>query len=253
MKKLVLAVLALVVFAAPAAAAIEVEGDVYAGVYDKYMWRGLDLSGKQPVLQMGTDISAKGFTFSYWTNTQLSSGVNNALGLEFKHDEVTETDIILDYSFDASELLSVSVGDITYNFNAEGNTHELYLGLALNTILAPSLTIYYDWDAAKNAAADGSDLAGMYYTLSFGHDLELAENLGLSLGAAVNYNDESPFVGEYTELHNYELSVGLSYALNEQVSIDASAIDSDAISDEAELAIGKDGESTGGVSITLAF
>ena len=36
MKKLVLAVLALVVFAAPAAAAIEVEGDVYAGVYDKY-------------------------------------------------------------------------------------------------------------------------------------------------------------------------------------------------------------------------
>jgi opacity protein-like surface antigen len=247
MKKFVLALMALVVFAAPAAAAIEVEGDAYAGIYDKYMWRGFNLSGSKPVLQMGTDISAKGFTFSYWTNTQLSSGGG------YKHDEITETDVVLDYSFDVNDLLSVSVGDIYYNFNAEGNTHELYLSAGLNTILAPSLTIYYDYDAASGGAADGSDLAGLYYALAVGHDLELAENLGLSLGAALNYNDESPFVGEYSEMHNYELSVGVSYAVNDQISIDASAIYSDAISDEAELAIGKDGESTGGVSVTLAF
>jgi opacity protein-like surface antigen len=244
MKKFILAVLALAVFATPAAAAIEVEGDVYAGVYDKYMWRGFNLSASQPVLQMGTDISAKGFTFSYWTNTQLSGA---------GHDEITETDVVLDYSFDVNEMLSVSVGDIYYNFNVPGNTHELYLGLALNTILAPSLTIYYDYDAASGGAADGSDLAGLYYTLAAGHDIELAENMGLSVGAALSYNDESPFVGEYSEMHNYELSVGLSYALNDQVSIDASGIYSDAISDEAELAIGDDGESTGGVSITLVF
>ncbi len=244
MKKLIVAVLALAVFATPAAAAIEVEGDVYAGVYDKYMWRGFNLSASQPVLQMGTDISAKGFTFSYWTNTQLSGA---------GHDEITETDVVLDYSFDVNEMLSVSVGDIYYNFNVPGNTHELYLGLALNTVLAPSLTIYYDYDAASGAAADGGDLAGLYYALTVGHDLELAENVGMSLGAALNYNDESPFVGEYSEMHNYELSVGLSYAVNDQVSIDASAIYSDAISDEAELAIGDDGESTGGVSVTLAF
>ena len=244
MKKLILAMVALAAFATPAAAAIEVEGDVYAGVYDKYMWRGFNLSASQPVLQMGTDISAKGFTFSYWTNTQLSGA---------GHDEITETDVILDYSFDVNEMLSMSVGDIYYNFNVPGNTHELYLSAALNTILAPSLTIYYDWDAAKGAATDGSDLAGLYYTLTVGHDVELAENMGLSVGAALNYNDESPFVGEYSEMHNYELSVGLSYALNDQVSIDLSGIYSDAISDEAELAIGDDGESTGGVSITLAF
>jgi len=79
------------------------------------------------------------------------------------------------------------------------------------------------------------------------------EKLGLSLGALVSYNDESPFVGVYSEFHNYELSAGLSYAVTDQISVDAYGIYSDAISDEAELAIGDDGESTGGVTVTLAF
>jgi len=245
MKKLVLALVGLAMMATPAAAAIEVEGDVYAGVYDKYMWRGFNLSNSQPVLQMGADVSFEGFTFSYWTNTQLSSG--NAAFLN--SDEVTETDIVLDYSFDVNEMLSVSVGDIYYNFNVPGNTHELYLGLALNTILAPSLTVYYDWDAASDA-----DLDGLFYTVSVGHDVEVAENICLSLGALLSYNDESPFVGAYSELHNYELSVGASYAVNDQVSVDASYTFSDPISDEAEAAIGNDdGESLAGVSVTLAF
>lgn len=244
MKKLILTLVGLVMIATPVTAAIEVEGDAYAGIYDKYMWRGFNLSASKPVLQMGTDLSFEGFTFSYWTNSQLSGA---------GHDEITETDIILDYSFNVSDMLSVSIGDIYYNFNVPGNTHELYLGLDLNTILVPSLIVYYDWDAASGAATGGGDMAGLFYALSIGHDIELAKSLGLSLGALVSYNNESPFVGEYSELHNYELSASLSYALNDQVSIDASTIYSDAISDEAELVIGKDGESSSGVSITLAF
>ena len=61
MKKLILALVATAMLATPAVAAIEVEGDVYAGVYDKYMWRGFNLSASQPVLQMGTDISTTKF------------------------------------------------------------------------------------------------------------------------------------------------------------------------------------------------
>ena len=41
---IVLFVLSLVV-STSAFAAIEVEGDAYLGVYDKYLWRGFDLSG----------------------------------------------------------------------------------------------------------------------------------------------------------------------------------------------------------------
>ena len=46
---LIVIVLAALVVSAPAMAAIEVEGDVYAGVYDKYMWRGLNLSGSRDI------------------------------------------------------------------------------------------------------------------------------------------------------------------------------------------------------------
>jgi len=226
------------------------------------MWRGINLSGSQPVLQAGMDVSFDKFTVSYWTNTQLSTSAAGEFDVNddgivdgnfLKHDETTETDIVLDYTTSVGELLSVSVGNIQYNFNIPGNTNELYLGLGLDTILAPSLTVYYDWDASKDAAADGGDLAGLFYTLAVGHDLELPAGLGLSLGAALNYNDESPFVGEYSELHNYELSAGLSYGVTEQVSVDASVLMSDALSDEAELVIGDDPEYVSSVAVTLAF
>ena len=45
----------------------------------------------------------------------------------------------------------------------------------------------------------------------------------------------------------------MSYPVSELISVDVSGVYSDALSDEAELAIGDDGESTGGVNVTLAF
>jgi len=247
MKKFVavLAMLGCVMAFATSAFALETSADVYAGVFDKYMWRGFNVSNSQPVLQMGADVSVSGFTVSYWTNTDLSGPT---------HDEVSETDIVFDYTFNAGELVSVSVGDITYQLNAPGSTHELYLGVGLDTILAPSFTAYYDWDASSGAMADGSDADGMFYAFSIGHDVELPANIGLSVGALISYNDENPSVStSYSELHNYELSAGLSYAITDQISVDASVVYSDAISDEAEATIGDDAESTGGVNVTLAF
>ncbi len=47
------------------ASALEVAGDAYVGVYDKYLWRGFDLSGSMPVAQGGVDVSAGSFTFGY--------------------------------------------------------------------------------------------------------------------------------------------------------------------------------------------
>ena len=228
---------------ATTASAIEVTGDAYVGVADKYLWRGINLSDSQPVAQGGVDLSAGGFTLSYWSNVQLSNGAADFL----KAGDVTETDIVLDYSFDVSELLSVSVGDIYYNFNVPGSTHELYLGASLNTLLAPSLTVYYDWDAANHA-----DLDGLFYSLSIGHDLEVSDALSVSLGAAANYNDESPFVGVFSDWSNYELSVGADCALSEQLSLSGSFLFSDAISDDAEDA-GIEDEMVSSVSIALSF
>ena len=86
---LIVVVLAALVVNSPAMAAIEVEGDVYAGVYDKYLWRGFDLSGSEPVAQGGVDLTSGAFTLSYWTNVQLSSDS----GEGYKSGEATENDL----------------------------------------------------------------------------------------------------------------------------------------------------------------
>ena len=137
-------VLAALVLSSPVMAAVEVEGDVYAGFYDKYLWRGFDLSGSEPVAQSGVDLNSGAFTLSYWTNIQLSS----ESGEGYKSGEATENDLIINYSRDITDLVSISVGNIYYMLDGFDDTNELYLTVGLSTILEPSLTVYYDWDEA---------------------------------------------------------------------------------------------------------
>jgi len=224
--------LLLFVLVTPAMAAIEVEGDAYINYSSMYLWRGFDLSDSDPVMQGGMDLSFKGLTLSYWSNLDLDSG------------EINETDITIDYSFDPSELVSVSVGNIFYSLEGLEDTNELYLGVTLNTILAPTLTLYYDYDEA--------DETGLFYTFSVGHDLELSEALTLSLGGLVSYNQESDYaIGDYDDWHNYELSASADYALTDQISLSPAVVFSDSISDDADDVI--DDEFMAGLTLTLSF
>ncbi|PLX93258.1 MAG: hypothetical protein C0621_08055 [Desulfuromonas sp.] len=236
MKKLVFALcLSLAAAAATvstAAAAIEVTGDAYVGVADKYLWRGYELSGNTPVVQGGMDLSFSGITLSYWTNAQITD--DGAAGLQ--GGEANETDVVVDYSFDASDMLSVSVGNILYALDGAADTNELYVGLGLNTILAPSLTVYHDWDEFKNDRV---------FALSIGHDIE-AGPLALSVGALANYADNTA-----NEIWNTELSLGASYPVTDQISLDASFIHSEPYGDDAKAAI--DAENVGSFSVALSF
>jgi uncharacterized protein (TIGR02001 family) len=248
MKKLNLTIAALLLaFAAatPALAAIEVSGSAYVGVFDKYLWRGFDLSNSQPVAQGGVNVSAYGFTLSYWSNVQLSNGCTEGEDCPLMSDEVTETDITLDYTHDFGPV-KVSVGDIYYNFNVPGNTHELYLGITGNCLLSPTIKAYYDWDLANDL-----DMDGLYYTVGVSHSFALTDSLSLGVGALAAYNDESPYVGDYSDWNNYELSASLAYAVTDQVSITPSFVYSSAISDDAKENI--DSEMLGGLTVSLSF
>ena len=248
MKKVTVAVsmlLALLAFSTSAMAAIEVEGDVYAGIYSQYLWRGFDLSGSLPVAQGGVDVSFKGLTVSYWTNVQLKD--DDLEGFE-GGGESTENDIVIDYTYDVTDLVSVSVGNIYYMLDGDTDTlpdtNELYLGVSLNTILEPSLTVYYDWDEAEEN--------GLFYTASIGHSFDLAEGLSASVGALASYNDKSDYsVGDYSDWHNYELSAGVDYAITDQISVSSSFLFSEGLSDEGRDAI--DSEMVGGVSVAFTF
>ena len=57
-----------------AKAEVVVSGDVYAGMYSKYVFRGVDLSENKWVCQFGADLSYKGLTLSYWSNLLTDDG-----------------------------------------------------------------------------------------------------------------------------------------------------------------------------------
>ncbi|UWZ81206.1 hypothetical protein L9S41_07405 [Geoalkalibacter halelectricus] len=219
------------------AANLEVGGEVYIGYYNKYLWRGFDLSGGKPVFQPGIDVGVGGFTFSFWSNIQQNDG------------ELTETDITIDYTFSPHELVEVSVGNIFYNLNDVNepglkDTNELYLSVALDTLLAPALTIYWDYDEA--------DSDGLFFTLSGGHSFAVMDNLDVNLGALISYNQASDYaVGAYRDFHNYELGISADYALTNQFVISPSFMFSSGISGPAKRAI--DSEILAGINLAFSF
>jgi uncharacterized protein (TIGR02001 family) len=240
---LVAAVVSVALAVSAGAAVIEVEGDVYVGVFDKYLWRGHNLSGSMPVIQAGADLSSHGWTLGYWSNWQIKSDA----GEGYKSGEVTETDIILSYAQDFGELLSVTVGNIWYQLDGIEDTNELFVNATINTLLSPTLGMYWDWDACEEE--------GLFFTFDISHSFELMKDLTMNLGALVSYNLHSDyavsFVRDYSGFHNYELSVGLDYALTDQLTLSPSFSYSSGISDAAKNNI--DTQTLAGINITYTF
>ena len=108
---------------------------------------------------------------------------------DFDDDEDwTEVDYYLDYTtslgfFDEKwEKVSASVGYIYYDFpslSSGDDSQEIYGGVAIDVLLSPALTIYYDYDEGD----------GTYYEASLSHSVPLSERIDLNLGATIGYND----------------------------------------------------------------
>jgi uncharacterized protein (TIGR02001 family) len=249
MKKLsvILAALtiAATVAATPALAAVEVTGDAYVGYFSKYLWRGYDLSGGLPVIQGGADLSANGFTLSYWTNVQTRNDDIDQDGvIDLNAGEGNETDLTLNYAIPAGEIATINVGNIFYMLDGLEDTNELYLGATFNTLLSPTLKVYYDWDKA--------DEDGLFYTAAVSHSLPINDQLTLSASALVSYNNESDYaVGDYSEWHNYELGAKADYKVTDQLTITPSILFSEGLSDEARDVL--DSQLVSGVNVLFTF
>ena len=248
MKKLTVILASLVlaaVVASPAQAAIEVSGDAYVGYFSKYVWRGFDLSGGMPVVQGGVDLSAKGFTLSYWTNVATrNDDVDNDGILDFEGGEGTENDLVLNYAIPVGEIATINVGNIYYMLDNYTDTNEIYAGATFSTLLSPTVKIFYDWDQA--------DENGLYYTASVSHSLPVNDMIALGASALVGYNDENYSVNQdWSDWHNYELSAKADIKITEQLTITPSILYTSPISDDAKETI--DSQLVGGVNLLFAF
>lgn len=218
-------------------AVAKVEGSVGLTFNSKYIWRGQKLLDG-PVLQPQGCLTYAGWTGTVWANYDLD-----------KEDEWTEVDYTLDYTTSLGivtsslEILSASVGYTYYTFpplrhhpevGVHDDSHEVYAGLSLDTLLSPSLIAYYDFEQGD----------GMYYEAAIAHSFSLGAPV-LSLGGSVGYNDGQ--WGYESSFSAALLSVGLDVPVTKGLTWGASAAASVALDSQY------DNEVFFGTSIAFSF
>lgn len=219
----------LMLSAAPAMAEESTEdsvtGDVTVSVLSAYIWRGQELSRHGAVVQPSATVSYKGFTANIWGNLDLKpySAFNEDLSKNY-----TETDVTLSYARQFG-IVNAEAGYIYYAL-AGGSTgaedlqdsQELYLSIGLDTLLAPTLTVYKDIDHYRQ----------WYATLGISHAFEFHKRVSLELAAQVSYlkSEDSDTYSEFNSsalattekfnnFHDGTISASLPVSVTDRLTI----------------------------------
>ena len=224
------------------------EGSFSAALASRYVWRGQTLS-EGIVVQPTVGVTLGGFSANLWSNVDLDNDEEDDDGLV-----MTETDLTLSYTMPVGPV-AVTGGLIYYDFDG-GDTTELYLTGAMETLLNPSLSLYYDIDDGDGGFA----VLAVSQAFPVGPvSLTAGASLGFNLGDAAMGLDED---GEdFTGLYYGEVSLATSIPLYKNISTDLRIAYSTALGDDGEHAIESiseayDGDKDifyGSVAITAAF
>jgi hypothetical protein len=154
-----------------------VTGTASLGVYNKYIFRGYELSRKSVVFQPGLSASYNGFTASWWGNIDSREhATQNFVPDRDKQRSFNETDLTLSYTY-TKDKLSLTGGWIYYGLKYADETQEVFGSIAYDVIGKPALTIYRDIDRYP----------GTYFNLSFAHSIKVYKETTLDLGASFGY------------------------------------------------------------------
>ncbi len=180
----------------------------------RYMFRGVDLLDGEPYESPYVTWTVGDFSLYY-------SGYYGKVGKGGPRYE--EADVGADYTFKLGESVSLTTGAIAYLYPKEDSgtdTTELYATLAVDTFLAPTVSVYWDVDAYD----------GGYASFGLSHSVPLGSRLSVELSAAVGldfgYNDPDTS----GDLNDVLLGVSLPWQLGEHFYLKASAQRSIALS-----------------------
>ena len=235
-------------------------------VLSKYVWRGHVYSDDW-VYEPAFDIAAKnGFGAYFWGNVDLTDV--NSTAEEDVQWKPTEMDLTLYYGLPIEGPVSVELGLAQYTYphpsESSGSTREVYVKAEADTLLAPSLTVYYDFDEAD----------GFYLTAGLSHTQELNEKLSLIGGVSVGYGDASyndfyfSFAGAGPDcpcavdandaaFNDFNATLELAWKATEQLTLSAlgqyMTVLDDTLRDGANKIHGTDEAWVGGVKAAWAF
>lgn len=228
---------------------IKTSGYASADVMSNYVWRGQKLSNSW-VIQPSAGITYGVFGVNIWANYDSDSQIDEGNG----HGEFNETDITLSYTR-SMDKWTFGTGYIYYALNGANDTQELYLSAEYDTLLSPSLTLYYDFDEGN----------GAFLVAAIGHSFEIAKDINWNLGASASYNINNKVMGfdkdgdDFSNFYNAELSTSVDIPVWKAVSIAPKLAYSFPLSNDAKEAIrniSDDGDKEifyGGINLTLSF
>jgi hypothetical protein len=220
--------------------------DLSVSLSSKYVWRGYELSKDSVVIQPSMTVGYKGFGFNLWGNldTDQDKGLFGTDGGNWN-----ETDMTLSYDGSAG-MVGYSIGYIYYGLDGATDSQEIYAGVSLDTIAAPSLTIYRDFDAYE----------GWYINLAVGHSFAITEAISLDIGGQVSYlaaddaatlADPDDPASEYGDFHDGLVSVSATIPVTELLSVTPELYYSFPLGSDADKII--DDHVYGGVTLSMAF
>lgn len=117
----------------------------------KYLFQGRDYSDGHAVVQPEITLTLKEFSAVFWSNYDLET------------KEADEFDLYILYSWEIQDI-SLTAGYAHFNYPHRGGwdpSQEVSLDLSYNTLLNPSLSLHYDFDAGE----------GYYATLGISHTM----------------------------------------------------------------------------------
>lgn len=220
--------------------------DLSVSLLSKYVWRGYELSDDSIVIQPSMTVGYKGFGFNLWGN--LDTDQDMALyGVD--GGNWNETDMTLSYDGSAG-MVGYGVGYIYYGLDGAADTQEIYASIGLDTIAAPSLTIYRDFD----------EYEGWYVNLAVGHSFPITDAISLDVGGHVSYlaaddaatlADPDDPTSEYSDFHDGQISISATIPITELISVTPELYYSFPLGSDADEII--DDHIYGGVTLSMAF
>lgn len=207
------------------AAEAKVTGEFAASVLSAYIWRGQELTRHSVVVQPSISVGYKGFSANLWGNldTRPYSAIDEKFSPNF-----TETDVTLSYTH-AFGIVSVGLGYIYYGLagaTADApdllDSQEVFVSVSLDTILAPTLTVYKEIDHYHQ----------WYATLGVSHTFALHEKVGLKLAASASYllstdaetypkfdENSLPTDKKFNNFHDGAISASLPVSLTDKITL----------------------------------
>jgi len=171
----------------------KVIGNASVGIFNRYIFRGYELSSHSVVIQPALNVSYKGFSATLWGNIDSNERKTQSFSPDNEgHKSFNEIDLTLSYTY-VIDKVSLTGGYIYYGTKYTDETEELFVSASYDIITKPTLTIYRDI----------TSYSGTYINLSLSHSKKIYKDITLDLGASAGY-----FVGSDDYWNTYESSTG---------------------------------------------